>query len=172
MTSPERPYRFPALPDDEQATRTRCTTQSCGTWGASAVANCVALCCCPCAVVSCLTLALVKAPYVAGRRCVVRLARRRQLCALRNARRVRDLDEKQQDQLGDAAPRRSKECAELAGAVIVGAEGRAKVSSREDAADKVWVEMYKVGLWGFGRLSFSATGGGGDCEKDGDDAAE
>ncbi|XP_062179747.1 uncharacterized protein LOC133884375 [Phragmites australis] len=175
MSSPARPYRFPALPEeDEQATR--CTRQSCRTCGASAVASCVALCCCPCAVVSCLTLSLVKAPYVAGRRCAVRLARRR----LRKARRVRDLDDdgRLKGELGAFAavlPQRSKEWGELPGAAAFVAEGRARApSSRTDAAEKVWAEMYQVGLWGFGRLSFSApaAGGGGDSEKDGDDAAK
>jgi len=38
----------------------------------------------------------------------------------------------------------------------------------------VWADMYQVGLWGFGRLSFSApvvAGAGGDSETDGGDAA-
>ncbi|TVU02532.1 hypothetical protein EJB05_51942, partial [Eragrostis curvula] len=168
MASPSRPYRFPALPEeDEQATR--CTTQSCGTCTASALASCVALCCCPCAVVSCLTLTLVKAPYVAGRRCLVRLARTR----LRKPRRVLDVDddERLQGELiksAAALPRRSKEWGELARAAALGADGRARVmSSRSDPSEKVWMEMYQVGLWGFGRLSFSPPTalGGGDSEK-------
>lgn len=170
--APARPYRFPALPekeeeddDDDQAV-TRCSRQSCGTCSASAVASCVALCCCPCAVLSCLTLALVKAPYVAGRRCVARLVRRRLRKA--RARRVRDLDDEQQ-----GTPRRSKEWGELARAAAVGVDARANVSSRMDASEKVWADMYQDGLWGFGRLSFSApvAGVGGDCE-DGDTASE
>jgi hypothetical protein len=166
--TPARPYRFPALPEeeDEQAA-TRCSRRSCGTCGASAVASCVALCCCPCAAVSCLTLALVKAPYVAGRRCVARLARRRPRKG--RARRVRDMGEDDDERQG---PRRSKECGDLPRAAA--ADERAKVSSRMDASsEKVWVDMYQVGLWGFGRLSFSAAAGAGsDPDKDGDTAPE
>ena len=153
--TPARPYRFPALPEeeDEQAA-TRCSRRSCGTCGASAV-------------VSCLTLALVKAPYVAGRRCVARLARRR----LRKgrARRVRDMGEDDDERQG---PRCSKESCDLPRAAA--ADERAKVSSRIDASsEKVWVDMYQVGLWGFGRLSFSAAAGAGsDSDKDGDTAPE
>ena len=175
MAAPARPYRFPALPEKEEDEQvaTRCTRQTCGTCSASAVASCVALCCCPCAVVSCLTLALVKAPYVAGRRCVARIARRR----LRKARtrRVRYLDD--DDEQGQG-PRRSKErWGDLPRAVVDDGAGdggsRVKVSSRMDVSEKVWVDMYQVGLWGFGRLSFSAAGGGGgDSEKDGDTAPE
>jgi len=181
-TPPPRPYRFPALPEaaaaaaaeqeEDDRVAARCSRRSCGTCSASAVASCVALCLCPCAVLSCLTLALVRAPYAAGRRCAARLARRRLRKA--RARRVRDMgdDEQQKQQLG---PRRSKEWGELARAAAAGgAEARAKVSSRMDASDEVWADMYQVGLWGFGRLSFSApvvAGGGGDSETDGGDAA-
>ncbi|OEL16571.1 hypothetical protein BAE44_0022411 [Dichanthelium oligosanthes] len=176
-TTPARPYRFPALPEQEEAAderaATRCSRQSCGTCSASAVASCVALCCCPCAVVGCLTLALVKAPYAAGRRCAARLARRRTLKA--RARRVRDLDVDDELQRKQVGPRRSKEWGEMARAAAVGAaEGREKVSSRMDSSEKVWADMYQVGLWGFGRLSFSApvAAGGGDLQKDGDAASE
>ncbi|CAO2204135.1 unnamed protein product [Urochloa humidicola] len=189
-TPPARPYRFPALPEkeedgdgdvDDDRVATRCSRQSCGTCSASAVASCVALCLCPCAVLSCLTLALVKAPYAAGRRCAARLARRRLRKA--RARRVRDMDdgEHHQQQQLKQGPRRSKkqDWGELARAAAVGGAeaSRAKVSSRTDApeVEEVWADMYEVGLWGFGRLSFSAPaaggGGGGDSEEDGDAAS-
>ncbi|CAO2170752.1 unnamed protein product [Urochloa humidicola] len=176
-TTPARQYRFPALPekekddDDENQVTTRCSRQACGTCSASAVASCVALCCCPCAVLSCLTLALVKAPYAAGRRCVARIARRR-LQKARRARRVRDMDEDDEHRQKQG-PRRSKQdWGELARAAAVGSsEARAKVSSRMDASEEVWADMYQVGLWGFGRLSFSAPtagGGGGDSDSEED----
>jgi len=189
-TPPPRSYRFPPLPEaaaaaeqeEDDRVAARCSRRSCGTCSASAVASCVALCLCPCAVLSCLTLALVRAPYAAGRRCAARLARRRLRKA--RARRVRDLGDdeqqkqkqKQQQQQQQQGPRRSKEWgAELARAAAAGgAEARAKVSSRMDASDEVWADMYQVGLWGFGRLSFSApvvAGAGGDSETDGGDAA-
>lgn len=179
MASPARPYRFPPLPEDEQPTR--CTSESCGTCSASAVASCVALCFCPCAVLSCLTLALVKAPYVAGRRCLVRLARNRLGKARRRVRDVDDSeygDERLQRELVKALPRgNGREWGELARAAAVGAEGRARgPSSRasSDPAEKVWMEMYQVGLWGFGRLSLSppAARPGGDAEKEGGDGAQ
>ncbi|KAB8082627.1 hypothetical protein EE612_004576 [Oryza sativa] len=143
-----RPYRFPVPAEGGEPTRRRSAAQSCGTCGASAVASCVALCCCPCAVVGCLTLALVKAPYAAGRRCVARLAagkRRRMIrpgvaTTPRKTNRVWDLDD---GQLQEWRP---------AGADGAGS-GRAR--PRVDAAEKTWVEIYQLGHWGFGRLSFS-----------------
>jgi hypothetical protein len=172
MASPARPYRFPALPDKDEPD-TRCTNQSCATCSASALASCVALCFCPCAVLSCLTLMLVKAPYVAGRRRLVRLARNRH--RPRKVRRVRDVDDDERLQgevikVAAALQRQSREWGELTCAAAVGAED----SSMSDPAEKVWMEMYQVGLWGFGRLSLSppAAGGGGESGKDGDDAGK
>uniref|UniRef100_A0ACD5VYN9 Uncharacterized protein n=1 Tax=Avena sativa TaxID=4498 RepID=A0ACD5VYN9_AVESA len=184
-----RPYRFPALCEDEPARARRSSTrESCGTCGASAVANCVALCCCPCAVVSCFTLALVKAPYVAGRRCVRVAKTRRVRAALRKTNRVRSLDDQldRADGLGggqcNGTERASKEhWGELGLAAVPGwwgstndasvaGEGRMRVSLTE----KAWMEMYEVGHWGFGRLSFSVAGDAGatkvvsgDSDEDG-----
>ncbi|CAM0881816.1 unnamed protein product [Alopecurus aequalis] len=180
-----RPYRFPALCDEEPARRTS-TRQSCGTCGASAVANCVALCCCPCAVVSCFTLALVKAPYVAGRRWVRIAKMRRVKGVLRKTNRVRSLDDQLDNVEGlshdqcNGTERASKEYwgelgrdaasgwwgstndASLAG------EGRMRVSVTE----KAWIEMYEVGHWGFGRLSFSLSGDAAATQVARDDPEE
>ena len=168
-----RPYRFPALSEEEPARRTS-TRQSCGTCGAAALANCVALCCCPCAVVSCFTLALVKAPYVAGRRWVRLVKTRRLRGALRKTNRVRSLDDQPDNVEGlgrgqcDGTEVSSKDkeyWGELGRAAALGwwgstngstlqaGEGRMRVSVTE----KAWIEMYEVGHWGFGRLSFSVA---------------
>lgn len=164
MTS-ARPYRFPA----PEPTR-RSAGRSCGTCGASAVASCVALCCCPCAVVNCFTLALVKAPYAAVRRCVVRLAKRRQIRGVRRkTKRVRSLVDQQyqEEELAGGAARVTKEWDELGRAGSGASGGNANDASlvgegcrvRVNATEKLWAEMYQVGHWGFGRLSFSAAGG-------------
>ncbi|CAF1885456.1 hypothetical protein Bca4012_047890 [Brassica carinata] len=39
-------------------------------WAAAAIADCVALCCCPCAIINFLTLTFVKVPWIIGRRCL------------------------------------------------------------------------------------------------------
>ncbi|KAK4785388.1 hypothetical protein SAY86_002077 [Trapa natans] len=62
--------------EDEEAV-IGCTGQHCGSCTGVVIADCVALCCCPCAVVSILNLALFKAPWMAGRRCLRRLSKRR-----------------------------------------------------------------------------------------------
>ena len=124
-----------------------CTAQSCRSCVAVSLADCIALGCCPCAVVSLLGLALVKAPLAMGRRCVRRLLRRQG--RLRHKKRVRDDD------------------MDLPGAKCAGhaATGGEATSNAEDdvaaaaasEAERVWLEMYQVGHWGFGRLSFSVN---------------
>ncbi|CAN8299850.1 unnamed protein product [Cochlearia groenlandica] len=39
-------------------------------WAATAIADCVAICCCPCAIINFLTLTFVKVPWMIGRRCL------------------------------------------------------------------------------------------------------
>jgi hypothetical protein len=116
------------------------TGRRCRSCAAVAIADCVALGCCPCAVVSLLALALVKAPFVVGRRCVGRLRRRRRL--LLHQKRVRDHEEEKG--VGKAT------------AVVVAATSAGGTGATTTEAELAWLEeMYRVGHWGFGRVSFS-----------------
>ncbi|KAL6614793.1 hypothetical protein ACP70R_037063 [Stipagrostis hirtigluma subsp. patula] len=143
-----------------------CTARSCRSCVAVTLADVIALGCCPCAVVSLLGLAFVKAPLAVARRCLRRLRRRRG--ELRHKKRVRDLDAataRGKCRAGGAGGCRWEVEAGAAGAWR-GQEGleadevatRASSSSsgRLDA-EKVWMEMYRYGHWGFGRLSISVT---------------
>ncbi|WVZ69378.1 hypothetical protein U9M48_018174, partial [Paspalum notatum var. saurae] len=133
-----------------------CTAQTCRSCVALTLADVVALGCCPCAVVSLLGLAFVKAPLAVARRCLRRLRRRRG--ELRHKKRVRD-------DVDPAKPGRVLALAEAttthdAGAASKCARASNSSSSSSSAsgrldAEKVWMEMYRVGHWGFGRLSIS-----------------
>lgn len=168
----------PAVPVVDQAD---CTAQTCRSCVAVTLADAIALGCCPCAVVSLLGLALVKAPLALARRCLRRLRRRRG--ELRHKKRVRDMDP-----AAKAKSRRSSDAgrgrggghgalealdanadvasskgawgleADARGGEVAATRARASSSSsgRLDA-EKVWMEMYRVGHWGFGRLSISVT---------------
>jgi hypothetical protein len=128
---------FDVVVDEAPTTTGRRRCRSCA---AVAIADCVALGCCPCAVVSLLALALVKAPFVVGRRCVGRLRRRRRL--LLHQKRVRDHEEEKG--VGKAT------------AVVVAATSAGGTGATTTEADLAWLEeMYRVGHWGFGRVSFS-----------------
>ncbi|KAG6410217.1 hypothetical protein SASPL_128270 [Salvia splendens] len=54
-----------------------CTGRSCQSCTAGVIADCVAVCCCPCAVVNIFTLAFVKLPWSVARRCIGRRRERR-----------------------------------------------------------------------------------------------
>jgi hypothetical protein len=130
MASPERPYRFPALPDKDEPV-TRCTSQSCATCSASALASCVALCFCPCALLSCFTLTLAKAPYMAGWRAWSGSRGTGTGCGRRGVSGTWTTTSAcRAGELIKALPRRSsREWGELTRAASVGAEGRARVMS-------------------------------------------
>ncbi|CAA7031381.1 unnamed protein product [Microthlaspi erraticum] len=53
-----------------QADESKCSGKRCQSWAAAAIADCVALCCCPCAIINLLTLTFVKVPWMIGRRCL------------------------------------------------------------------------------------------------------
>uniref|UniRef100_A0A0A9AX49 Uncharacterized protein n=1 Tax=Arundo donax TaxID=35708 RepID=A0A0A9AX49_ARUDO len=141
-----------------------CTAQSCRSCVAVTLADVIALGCCPCAVVSLLGLAFVKAPLAVARRCLRRLRRRQG--ELRHKKRVRDME-----------PATKAKCRQAGGghwvpeadadAAWKGEEGLEATDARGGAAsssssgrldaEKVWMEMYRVGHWGFGRLSISVN---------------
>ena len=149
-----------------------CTAQTCRSCVAVTLADAIALGCCPCAVVSLLGLAFVKAPLAVARRCLRRLRRRHG--ELRHKKRVRDMDPAAKPKCRAAAAAgggrgHGHGALEVldADAAAKGGRGldleadargeaaaRASSSGRLDA-EKVWMEMYRVGHWGFGRVSFS-----------------
>ncbi|KAF8675805.1 hypothetical protein HU200_047295 [Digitaria exilis] len=150
-----------------------CTAQSCRSCVAVTLADAIALGCCPCAVVSLLGLAFVKAPLAVARRCLRRLRRRRG--ELRHKKRVRDMDPAAAKAKcraggghgaldGDVAAKGAARGLEMmdargggeAAAVRAVRTSNSSASGRLDA-EKVWMEMYRVGQWGFGRLSISTT---------------
>ena len=119
--------------------------------------DCVALGCCLCAVVSLLGLALVKAPLVVGRRCVGRLRRRRRFLLQAAAATMTTIT---------AAARHCDKGAKAGTPPPPGAGGTAAADApsaatapppgQAEAAELAWLdEMYRVGHWGFGRVSFS-----------------
>ncbi|PWZ18408.1 hypothetical protein Zm00014a_015903 [Zea mays] len=117
----------------------------CRSCAAAAIADCVALGCCPCAVVALLALALVRAPLAVGRR-----LRSRRRSALRR-KRVRDVAAKV---AAGAAPGGTTPLDPAAAATPVRQQQTAEVE------ELAWLdEMYRVGHWGFGRVSFSGSAG-------------
>ncbi|KAG8055964.1 hypothetical protein GUJ93_ZPchr0001g33036 [Zizania palustris] len=144
--------------------RADCTAQSCRSCVGVTLADCVALSCCPCAVVSLLGLAFVKVPFAVACRCARRLRRRQG--RLRQKKRVRDLDSaaaaKRAVSGGHVEPLAVADTSKGEDAdADADAVAAAAVSPGHDVAasdvEKVWLELYQVGHWGFGRLSVSSN---------------
>jgi hypothetical protein len=139
-----------------------CTARSCV---ALTLADAIALGCCPCAVFSLLGLAFVKAPLAVARRCLERLRRRRG--EMRHRKRVRDMLDPtaaargrcRRGVLDDADAWKREVGMDAAADGGRGSTDRRASSSSSGRldAEKVWMEMYRVGQWGFGRLSVSVT---------------
>lgn len=166
--SASRRGRFDLYLDDGVATvpvvdQADCTARSCRSCVGVTLADAIALGCCPCAVVSLLGLAFVKAPLAVARRCLRRLRRRRG--EMRHKKRVGDdtdpakcrrrRDDADAWKGGEGGWLEAAEGARCGGGVARRSSSCAS-SGRLDA-EKVWMEMYRVGQWGFGRLSVSVT---------------
>ncbi|XP_028772300.1 uncharacterized protein LOC114729469 [Neltuma alba] len=117
---------------DDSGDLIECSGKYCRSCTAGMIADCVALCCCPCAVLHCFALAFVKAPWMVGRRCLG-------LGKKKKTKRIED-DVVLERNHREANTRRGW-----------GEEGMLEIVSGEVAfeAEKVWKEMYEIGHFGF-----------------------
>ncbi|KAL1538561.1 hypothetical protein AAHA92_27291 [Salvia divinorum] len=119
------PHHRTATPE-----RVACTGKSCESCAARAIGDCVALCCCPCAVVNCFVLAFVRLPWAVARR---RLRRSR--------RRVEVEEERKSDTLDEGMLE------------VVAAEAAGEGAEECVSAEELWFELAEIGHLGFGRVS-------------------
>ncbi|KAJ3695300.1 hypothetical protein LUZ60_000677 [Juncus effusus] len=157
-------YRFP-ISDPDHSGYLECSTQSCRTCSAFAVADCIALCCCPCSVINMLTFSFVKAPYLISRRMLKTIKKKKGLLHRRSNSDIEESDgEIVVDYNVKGFERKSKDWnGELDKGIWgislgeyknINSSGR--LSTKIDP-DKIWMDMYQVGQWGFGRVSFSTN---------------
>ncbi|KAM7279363.1 hypothetical protein ACFE04_006497 [Oxalis oulophora] len=131
-----------------------CSSNYCKSCTAGLIADCVALCCCPCAVVNFFALAFFKLPYILGRKCL----------GIGKNKKKKNLE------LKTKCCRKSFSCSssDCGG----GGGGCGELNTVEDdgmlemilnsgggnarsEAERVWLELYQVGHLGFGRVSFT-----------------
>jgi hypothetical protein len=142
---------------DDGGDQIECSGKHCQACTAGLVADCVALCCCPCAVVNLLALAFVKVPWMVGRRCLG-LGKDKGRQRLERKRKCR------RSEIDCVVERDGNGRKTVAVAAAVAEEGKlAEIASglggeeeeRMFEAEKVWLELYQVGHLGFGRVSFT-----------------
>ncbi|KAE9590431.1 hypothetical protein Lal_00027985 [Lupinus albus] len=124
---------------------------------AGLIADCVALCCCPCVVVHCFALAFVKAPWVVGRRCLGlgkknkdRKVKRK--CSKRGYDYDYDYEDDDNDDDDTILERNRNRQMNLRMDTnnVVGEMDNVTVN-----AEKVWLDLYQIGHLDFGRISSS-----------------
>lgn len=123
---------------------------SCRSCAAAMIADCVALCCCPCAVVNFLAFAFVKVPWAVGRRCLGAGKRKRK----KKTAAERGGYDTDGDVVGEEDSRERWWREEGVLEISRSEEGMECVSARFEA-ERVWLELYQIGHLGFGRLSFT-----------------
>ncbi|XP_061363195.1 uncharacterized protein LOC133306830 [Gastrolobium bilobum] len=131
-----------ATADDGGGDQIECSGKYCRSCTAGLIADCVALCCCPCAVVHCFALAFVKAPWVVVRRCF----------GLGNKNKKKGQDSNKKCKMGH------EDIDDDGDDVVVVERNREIDSVTVNAgfeAEKVWVELYQISHLDFGRVSVS-----------------
>ncbi|XP_050383369.1 uncharacterized protein LOC126800125 [Argentina anserina] len=166
--------RYPVDDDDDGAgDRVECSGKYCRSCSAGMIADCVALCCCPCALVNLLTLVFVKVPWMVGRRCL-RLGK--------NKNKIKSQGQTRKSKQKCKSKKKTKHCGQMSGSsshrqrrcaveeelpaeiacYAFGFDDREEEKEEEEdcvsSAERVWLELYQVGHLGFGRVSFSGGG--------------
>ncbi|XP_047313382.1 uncharacterized protein LOC124916676 [Impatiens glandulifera] len=134
----------------------KCNDKCCRSCAAGMIADSVAICCCPCSVVSFLALALVKAPLMICRRCLG-LGKNERRREERNKKRVCEKNSNNRDMGGICR-------VEEGTSEIVFAIGDEKEENDEEddqeqkekenlsgrfEAERIWLELHQLGHLGF-----------------------
>ncbi|KAK9067292.1 hypothetical protein SSX86_014618 [Deinandra increscens subsp. villosa] len=139
ITRRKHGYPVEAAGADDPQPEVGCSGKSCQSCTAGVIADCVAVCCCPCAVVNLFTLTFFKLPWMIGRKCLG-LGNKKKRKLKNNEKKEKDVN----------AISRKDEGLEMKSEQ----EEKDEYSARYEA-EKVWLELYKVDQLGFGRVSFT-----------------
>ncbi|KAG9140713.1 hypothetical protein Leryth_006905 [Lithospermum erythrorhizon] len=136
----------------------KCTGKSCKSCTAGVIADCVAVCCCPCAVVDILAFTFLKIPYLMGRRWLTKGRMKMVKKKNRKERPSAEDDERGVVVMGGINGNSRKVREEVALENEVMELGNEELKDNFSAEEDVWLELYRIGHLGFGRVSFSTSG--------------
>ncbi|KNA17116.1 hypothetical protein SOVF_083120 [Spinacia oleracea] len=152
-------------PEEAGESSVECTGKQCRSCAAALVADCVAVCCCPLALVSLLALAFVKVPYLVGKRCLRKRNNRKRKCKQiceasssgSSSTSSIDININSRDINLISGQSKSDIIFEFA---KEGDNNHEFLEERRSfcaafEADKVLFELYQLGHLGFGRVSFT-----------------
>lgn len=163
--TPARNYPRHAMEADAAGESIKCTGKSCKSCTGGLIADCVAICCCPCAVVNILAFALLKVPWTIGKRALKmgkkKLRKRRNrldLCGSTTTRTDIDGTILRRNGRVPAMALEKQGASELVFCEEFEADELKKSFSarfEEGNDEELWFELYEVGHLGFGRVSFT-----------------
>ncbi|KAM3286695.1 hypothetical protein P3S67_025494 [Capsicum chacoense] len=143
-----------------------CTGKFCMSCTAGVVADCVALCCCPCAVIDILALAFLKMPWTMVRKCFgkgKKMGKKKK--EKERSYSYRDCVTYDLDSIDGRISTRSvidediiitANEKESLGIVIAEQDKNNITSNKFDNAEEFWLDLYEqVGHLGFGRVSYT-----------------
>ncbi|XP_050224859.1 uncharacterized protein LOC126674457 [Mercurialis annua] len=154
QNKPTKRIRKNRYDPDEGGDLIECSGKFCKSCTGGLIADCVAICCCPCALLHLLALAFVKAPFMIGKKCFrrVKKKKRNKLSSNLQVLTAQGGDNLEKIKIED-------EILEIVNSGFNGGEedddGGGGVSARFEAVEKVWLEFYQNGHLGFGRVSFT-----------------
>ncbi|OMO59165.1 hypothetical protein CCACVL1_25035 [Corchorus capsularis] len=156
---------------DEGGEVIECSGKYCRSCTAGVIADCVALCCCPCALFNLLTLALVKVPWKMGRKCLGLGKKKRKKLEMKRKCKKNSESSVNGDhhQFGNLNLRERVRLEEGMWEIstVFGDDFGEEEFEQEELdeemgnfsarfeAERVWLELYQVGHLGFGRVSFT-----------------
>uniref|UniRef100_A0A6N2MB27 Uncharacterized protein n=1 Tax=Salix viminalis TaxID=40686 RepID=A0A6N2MB27_SALVM len=130
---------------DEGGDLIECSSKHCQSCTAGLIADCVALCCCPCALV----------PWMIGKKCLGGVKRKKtKLEIKRKSKKNREGEGDIVQRERDCNLRKRMVAEEIASGF--GEEGEMPgVTARFGEAERLWLELSQIGHLGFGRVSFT-----------------
>ncbi|KAL3813798.1 hypothetical protein ACJIZ3_015066 [Penstemon smallii] len=130
--------------EEESGDPVTCTGKSCHSCTAGVIADCVAVCCCPCAVVNIFALAFVKLPWAVARKCISRRKMKSRRRMMEEKRKCGGISEKERVEEGASSE------------IVVSSPEIGEDELNDDfSAEEIWLELYEIGHLGFGRVSFT-----------------
>ncbi|KAJ6775734.1 hypothetical protein OIU74_000012 [Salix koriyanagi] len=143
---------------DEGGDLIECSSKHCQSCTAGLIADCVALCCCPCALVNLLALAFIKVPWMIGKKCLGGVKRKKTKLEIKRKSKKNSEGEGNIVQRERDCNLRKRMVAEGILEIASGfgeEEEMPSVAARFGEAERLWLELSQIGHLGFGRVSFT-----------------
>ncbi|MCD9558786.1 hypothetical protein HAX54_016404 [Datura stramonium] len=180
ITAAKNHRHVAAVDDDDDGDTIECTGKSCKSCTGGVVADCVALCCCPCALIDILALAFFKIPWMMGRKYLGKGKKKLSSKKSEEKKKKKKKKKKKEEEKEMEKSYSYRDCVTyeldstdgristrsvikvedeeiIAGklGIVIGEQEEVK-DKNNISGDEIWLDLYEqVGHLSFGRVSFS-----------------